>query len=220
MGGRIMDITDKIIIPAPPADLQFDEATHTYTYLGEVVPSVTQLLKFLPGNDYANVPENVLEKAAARGTAIHEGIEFYLQCGFDEVCDEWQPYMDAFRKFWAGQENPSALACEYPVYYADDTEEAKRLYGTGYAGTIDLIASIGGQITLLDFKCTSKLYMKKYGLQLEAYSRALLQLGISVAQKIVVQLKPNGSFKAVTLPALDDYSWAVFSALRTISNVY
>ena len=52
----------------------YDESTHTGTYNGFVIPSVTQLLDLLyPLSE--DIPSDRLEKAADRGTTIHAQIE-------------------------------------------------------------------------------------------------------------------------------------------------
>lgn len=59
----------------------YDKETHTGTYNGELVPSVTQLLEVMfPLSD--NIPQDRLNKAAERGTTIHEAIEL-LNSYFD-----------------------------------------------------------------------------------------------------------------------------------------
>ena len=212
-----MLIADKIQVPVLP-ELEFDEDSHVYALNGVEVPSVTQLLKWLPGNDYAAVPEYILANAARRGTAVHEAIEYFIKYGVEEYDEEQVPYVSAFKDFW-NELGAVPIGNEVPVYYDDtDNEEAKALYGTGYAGTLDMLAGIGNQIALLDFKCTSKVYAKKYAIQLEAYAQALRKFGIVVDRKIVVQLKKDGKYKAYEFPAQDTYSWAVFRSLRVINN--
>ena len=212
-----MQIADKIQLPVL-SELEFDEESHAYAVNGVEVPSVTQLLHLLPGNDYANVPDYVLANAARRGTAVHEAIEYLMQFGIEEYDEELAPYVSAFKDFWNGL-GATPIGNEVPIYYDDtDSDEAKEPYGTGYAGTLDMLAAVEDQIVLLDFKCTSKVFKKKYAIQLEAYSQALRKFGIVVDRKIVVQLKKDGKFKAYEFPAKDDYSWAIFRSLRALKN--
>ena len=199
------------------SELEFDEEAHIYRLRGEEVPSVTQLLKLLPDNDYANIPEAVLYNAARRGTAVHEAIEYYTLYGIEEYSEECEPYMAAFKAFWEGF-GGTVLGSEVRIYNDCDTDEERELYGTAYAGTLDLLAARDDKIVLMDFKCTSKILKKKYALQLEAYARALKKFGIPVDEKIVVQLKKDGKFRAVDFPAVDEYSWAVFRGLRAINH--
>ena len=216
-----MDIATKIQIPVLP-ELAFEEETHTYTLRGQAIPSVTQILKYLPSDDYASVPDYILQNAAARGTAVHEAIEFYVQYGSDEYDEEYAPYVEAFKGFWSGLNGAVALGNEIPVYYDDcDDEALKELYGLPYAGTLDMLAAVDNEIWLMDFKCTSSVskgLKKKYALQLEAYSQALRKFGIAVDRKKVVQLLKDGKHRVYDFPADDTYSWSVFRSLRAVKN--
>lgn len=216
-----MDISTKIQIPVLP-ELEFEEETHTYKLRGQEVPSVTQILKYIPSDDYASVPEYILANAAARGSAVHEAIEFYVQYGAEEYPEEYAQYIEAFKTFWNGLDKAVALGNEIPIYYDDcDDEELKALYGLPYAGTLDMLAAVGDEIWLLDFKCTSSVskgLKKKYALQLEAYAQALRKFGIVVDKKKVVQLLKDGKHRVYDFPADDSYSWFVFRSLRAVKN--
>ena len=52
----------------------YDPQTHTATYDGNPIPSVTQLVDLLFPYD-ENIPQERLEKAAERGTKVHSDIE-------------------------------------------------------------------------------------------------------------------------------------------------
>lgn len=213
-----MDLSAKIELPELP-ELTFEEATHTYRLNGIIVPSVTQLTKLLPNDDYAGIPNSILENAAKRGTEVHESIETFIKYGIDDCRSEYLPYYNAFKRFWKSQNGAVAIANELPVYYDDtDVPQLRELYGTAYAGTLDMLAVLDGKLTLLDFKCTTKVYENKYALQLEAYSRALAKYGIAVERKIVLQLKKDETYKIYEFPINDERRWAVFRSLRIINN--
>lgn len=63
----------------------FHEESHEYFVDGVKVPSVTEILgrySRLHGlDDYADIPQDVLRRAAARGTALHKEIEEYEKQG-------------------------------------------------------------------------------------------------------------------------------------------
>lgn len=60
--------------------ISFDKQTHTYTNDGRLLLSVTEVIKRYVFPDlYSNVPEEVLNKAAERGTATHAIIEKYIK---------------------------------------------------------------------------------------------------------------------------------------------
>lgn len=52
--------------------IRYEDSTHTYfNSKGEVIPSVSELVDFACGQTYKDVPKEVLERAAAHGTAVH-----------------------------------------------------------------------------------------------------------------------------------------------------
>jgi len=54
----------------------FDKESHTYSYNGKKMEGITKMLrKRLFPTEYAGIPQEVLDAAAARGTAIHEACE-------------------------------------------------------------------------------------------------------------------------------------------------
>lgn len=71
---------------------EYDETTHSGTYMGKPVPSVTQLVDIM--FPYSrDIPEERLQNAASRGTKIHGGIEtlnayFTIPIRFDKDLKE------------------------------------------------------------------------------------------------------------------------------------
>lgn len=54
----------------------FDKENHTYSYNGKKMEGITKMIrKRLFPTEYAGIPQEVLDAAAARGTAIHEACE-------------------------------------------------------------------------------------------------------------------------------------------------
>ncbi len=70
----------KLEIPQFP-ELTFEEERHLYYLNGLEVPSVTTLMKPLSSDFYSTVDPEVLNKAAKRGTAIHNAVENYAKFG-------------------------------------------------------------------------------------------------------------------------------------------
>lgn len=81
--------------------LHFDEASHTYTLDGKVVPSVTQIIRPLEAEALASIPAGVLEWKRGLGHAVH------LACQLDDegdldafsIDDRILPYLMAWRAF-------------------------------------------------------------------------------------------------------------------------
>lgn len=116
------------------ADVEFDEATHTYSYNGVVLPSVTQILQaegFVNTAFYDEWSRN-------KGSMVHLAVKYYLSGELDEetLDPEIVPYLTAFKRF-----------CDDTAFTVDQTEIPKRHTIYKYAGTPDII---GGA---LDKKC-------------------------------------------------------------------
>lgn len=71
-----------IHIPQFP-ELTFDEFTHTYRLNELIIPSVTTVMKLLSDDFYRAVDPDVLERAARRGTAIHNAVENFAKFGIE-----------------------------------------------------------------------------------------------------------------------------------------
>lgn len=63
----------------------YDPQTHTGTYEGKPVPSVTQLVDILYPLD-SNIPQDRIVNAAEHGTLVHDGC-YELNCCFDNAYD-------------------------------------------------------------------------------------------------------------------------------------
>lgn len=135
--------------------INFDERTHTYTdENGNVLISVTTLLKQAGiGPKYDAVNEEILQKAAARGTLIHKEIEDYIkkgEIGFSRELNEFINYIT--------ENHIEVLASE------------KIVYNDKVAGTIDLIIKRpNGKISYVDFKTTSTIHKRSVEWQLSMY---------------------------------------------------
>ena len=55
--------------------VEYDDDTHSYIVDGIEVPSVTQLIHRRFPKKYENIPKSILERAAEKGTLLHETIE-------------------------------------------------------------------------------------------------------------------------------------------------
>ena len=187
--------------------LLFDEAKHTYSLNGYVLPSVTQIMKPLASAEYNGVDEAVLMRAAERGTAVHEAIEYKIKYDFDDFPAEYEEYYKAFLKF-AQDYSPKWISSEMRTYH-------RQLM---YAGTVDLICEIGGEKVLVDFKTSSKINHMLTGVQLEAYAQALSSYGVDVDYKAILHLKKDGKYSFERYEKNDSESWNCFGALLTVEQ--
>ena len=191
-------------IPSLP-ELEFDEGSHVYRIGSEILPSVTTLMKPLSADFYKHIPDHILDKAADRGTSVHNGIENWIKFGIEDIPGEFQGYFTAFRDWWE-KYSPAVIGSELRLYH-------KLLR---YAGTADLVCNIAGELWLIDYKTTSTLSRRLLRVQLEAYAKALESHGFRVAHKGALHLKKDGSYEFVGFPAGDGPAWRVFGSLKTI----
>ena len=137
-------------------DLEFEEETHTYICDGLILPSVTQILK-IKFDDYAGVPQYIMEQASEKGTALHKAIELFETTGQTSELKEFRNYL--FIKKRKGFKN---ISNEVPIIYE---ENGKVLF----AGQLDQIIELDGQIGINDFKRVSAPNKEKIAYQLNLY---------------------------------------------------
>lgn len=135
-----MDSTIKI--PELP-ELSFDEKSHIYRLDGVEIPSVSKVMEPLKASGYAGISERTLERAADKGSSVHNAIEMWLRFGVIDIPEEHRGYFNGFLEWW-NQYKPELVASEVKVYH-----KLMR-----YAGTTDLLAYIDGKLTLVDYKTT------------------------------------------------------------------
>ncbi|MCD8201066.1 MAG: hypothetical protein LUD47_03255 [Clostridia bacterium] len=190
---------EEIIIPECN-ELGFEHDKHVYTIGGRVLPSVSQVMNPLSKSHYGNVPHDVLQAAADRGTAVHSAIELNLKYGIEDIEGDLKGYLDAFVDFAKGH-TITPVCMEHKFYH-------KLLQ---YAGTIDCLCMMDGKLTLLDFKTTEKVIKYMTRVQLEAYKQMLRSQGIEIEQKFIIQISNNGKFHAEQHDLNDTEAWKIFT---------
>lgn len=193
-----------VTIPDFP-ELKFRDEDHTYTLNGLEIPSVTTLMKPLSAEAYKTVDPDTLNKAARRGTAVHNALENYAKFGIEDIDPDLRGYFDAFLNWWELRK-PEPIATEHRLYH-----KIMR-----YAGTADLICLIDGKVTLVDYKTSSQVNTKMCAVQLEGYDRALESHGIEIENRLILHLSKNG-YQEVPFQR-SGKCWMVLSALITVRN--
>ena len=162
--------------------ISFDKQTHTYTQDGRLLLSVTEVIKrYVFPDMYSNVPEEVLAKAADRGTATHAIIEKYIKGTLtNEEYKENKADVDAFVN----------EISKHHFYLS----ESERIVSDGelLAGTIDIIGmfneSEGDRLMIADIKTTSKLNIEYLQWQLSLYSYLMCK---SVGKEYIAVERPD-----------------------------
>ena len=143
-------------------DLEYYDDEHVYLFNGVMLPSVTQIIdkKF---NDYADVPKDVLNRAAERGTKVHKQIENYCKSGVDDGSTAVRHF-----KFLQNQYGFEVLDNEMPlVIFKDDIPVA--------CGRLDMTIEMNGTVGIADIKTCSVLNKEKIAYQLNMYRIGLMQ---------------------------------------------
>lgn len=167
----------------------YDDQTHTYSMDGRIVPSVTQVL-----NDVIGVPYQASDWHLERGRAVHACAAMIARGEAFEHDARISGQVDACRRFLAFTSAP-VIEVETPHFSKPH----------GFAGTADLVLSIGGRPTIIDYKASATPLLKY---QLAAYG---LLTGIKYGFGVV--LHEDGSFSVTTLYKLDTGLKAKFLAL-------
>ncbi len=104
---------------------------------------------------------------------------------------------------WYKEAAPEIVSCEFAVW------------GDGYAGTVDLLAKVGGELFLIDFK-TSQYVWPSMELQVSAYKHALeAQGGADGAKLAILQVGYRLNKKRYKFTEVQD-NYQEFLAAKTI----
>jgi hypothetical protein len=162
----------------------FDAESHTYSLNGEVLPSVTQILKAAGvTTSYDNVKDK--EYYLTLGTYVHKATELYDMNDLDpkSLTEDIEKYLDGWRKFVKDSEFKALMIEEqlaHPLYR--------------YAGTLDRHGECFGELTTLDIKTGDS--QPEHAIQLAAYEELRCHAyEAEPAVRLVVQLKDDGSYR-------------------------
>lgn len=155
----------------------FNPENHTYIYEGKQLSGVTSLLSATLFKDkYSGIDEEILRKAAAYGTSVHETIELFETMGFDDVGNELTNYKKICK-----EHGIRAIESEYLV--SDNSR---------IASSIDLVMeNVARDVVLVDIKTTLGGIDRDYlSWQLSIYAYLFeLQTGILVEELACVWLR-------------------------------
>jgi len=186
--------------------LAFDEASHTYTHKGVIVPGVTSIIERVL-DSFSGVPEQALEIARARGTAVHDATAFSDLNDLDwETLDvDLVPYVDAWLKF-------RAVTGFTPIHIEETVFHPRHFY----AGKFDRVGLLwDSSLDLIDIK--SGALMPSAGPQTAAYKEAFNYRNTNkIRRRWVVQLLPTGDYKLHEMKDAGDFS--TFLAALTLGT--
>lgn len=153
------------------------------------LPSVTQVIRFISNEFYNQIDYSTLQKAAARGTRVHEATELIDQCGWAPREEDIEGYIQAYER-WKADFQPQIVATEWRGYH-------RTMF---YAGTVDRIIRLPDQKTnglvLVDIKNTSTYHPLLVDVQLSGYAQMIESWpDMKIESTWGLQLRPNGSYK-------------------------
>lgn len=160
-------------------DLEYYDDQHLYLFEGLILPSVTEIIgkKF---NDYADVPKDILNRAAERGTKVHKQIENYCKSGIDDGSTAIRNF-----KFLQIQYGFEVLDNELPVViFENDIPVA--------CGRLDMTIEMDGRVGIADIKTCSALNKPKIAYQLNMYRLGLIQsYGVQAEFLKIIHIRDN-----------------------------
>lgn len=169
------------------------------------IPRVTEILNYF--TSYDQVPKQILENAAARGTCVHAicgGIAKGNWIPDSLIKEEYLPYVNSFRA-WNDE-----VVVEYELI------EKRFIHSVHqFSGQMDFVL-IGKDKKryLVDLK-TSASPQKTYPLQMGAYDLLLKDNGIMIDGAIIVYLSKEGKYPMIDfLESLEEQRSVFLSALH------
>ena len=176
--------------------LEYIDESHTYLVDGIIVPSITQILKYKFGGMYSGINKEVLQKAADRGTAVHEAIEKWCKAGEESDLPEVRNF-----RFLMDQYHFQPVNNEVPVILFDHNGDPLA------AGRLDLVLREMGYLGLGDIKRTSVLNKEYLAYQLNLYRIAYQQCyGDDIAFLRGLHLRED-TRKYVEIPINEEVAW-------------
>lgn len=134
----------------------FNQEEHTYSLNGIALKGITGMIKSQLFPDmYKDIPQYILDKAAERGTMVHESIELF-DAGFEPK--DTTPELESYKRI-KRENGLTTLANEYIV-----TDKKH------FASAIDLVLCKGNDIILTDIKTTYTLDKEYVRWQLSIYA--------------------------------------------------
>ena len=171
------------------AQLLFFDEGHKYTLDGEDLPSVSELTRFISREIYGDVGQFNLDRAADRGTAVHKATELLDKYGTAEIDEDIAPYLQAYIAF-RKEHKCEWQKIEYATHHPDNL----------YAGTLDRVGTVDGNLAILDIKTSSTIQKPLYTAKLNLYRKMLPD---PIEQLIILHLRKDGTYKLIDIP-IDD----------------
>lgn len=165
--------------------VEFIEEGHIYLKDGIIIPSVSEILRYIFPNKYDGIPKCVLDKKAEYGTKVHYAIECIEK-------NEEMPVLNIYQEISIKQYKKIKEENKIEVL----NQEQIISYKMEYAGRLDMIALVKNKFCLVDIKTTAKLDEEFLSWQLSLYE---LAYGKKFDKLYCLWLPKNGLGKLVEI---------------------
>lgn len=184
--------------------IEYYDNGHLYLIDGEIVSSVTQILKTRFGGKYDGIDPAVLKRAADKGTAVHDAIERYCKTGdAGENLHELRNFVFLQKRY--GFE---VLENETPVMlFGEDGEPLA-------VGRCDLVLRQDGMVGGADIKRTATLDREYLACQLNLYRIAYRQTYGTEWQFLRGIHLRDDIRKYVSIPIDENKAWTIINEWR------
>lgn len=183
--------------------MTFPESKKDYTRISTILYPFTGLEK---------IPQDIVEKAAERGTKVHKACEsIVLGLGNFGIDREVEPYIDSFNQWWE---------LGHQVYKVEERFYDDELKITGQADLlIQCKENSSFQIDIIDLK-TSYKPSKTWPIQGAAYAYLAQKNGLTINKIHFLHLSKVGKFpKICTYPVNDKLFLSVFETYNHFYKV-
>lgn len=126
------------------------------------------------------------DKSADTGVIAHGIIEQFIKTGEPQPRQKDPEVHNCFDQFleWVAKYNPLWIGSEIQVGSVVHR----------FAGILDALADIGGQLTLVDFKTSAEI-KDDYAIQLAGLCICLEEMGVKVSQRAILHLPKTGPYE-------------------------
>lgn len=186
--------------------LTFREDNHEYEVDGEIIPSVSEIIRFISREVYGEVTQYILDNAADRGSRVHKATQMLDVVGDVECDEDIVPYVKAYVQFLR-EHKPEWELIEKSMYHPEKK----------FAGTLDRLGVLDGKKTIVDIKTSSAVQKVLYGAQLNLYKQMARANGHEVERIAVLHLTKDGKYKLIDFDMDDtvaDACVALHNALK------
>lgn len=164
--------------------VEFIKETHQYLINGILVPCVSDILKFKFPDKYEGIDERILNKKAEFGTKVHKHTEHHDKGYAINMKD-----LPLYERLCLEQHIKLSYKYDIKPSLHEEIIYNEKL---GYAGTLDVIASVDCICSIIDKKCTAKLDIEYVTWQNSLYYWGIPAKTRSLIKKSYVEWLPKG----------------------------